>query len=75
MTEAVGGLSRRQVLGGMVGAAAVGAVFTGLDAAGTSTVSGSALAGDADIDLGPVTRPLCSADWAAVCWQTPPTSV
>ncbi len=68
-------VSRRQVLGGMaVGVAAVGAVVAGLDSA-AGTVAGVALGVDADVALNPVTRPLCSADWAAVCFQTPSTSL
>lgn len=63
-------VSRRQVLGGMaVGAAAVGAVVSGLDSAGRAIAG---VAAPADVTSAhPVTRPLCSADWAAVCWQTP----
>lgn len=69
-------LSRRQVLGGMaVGVAAVGAAVAGLDPVGSTVAGVASPAGDTDMALNPVTRPLCSADWAAVCFQTPSTSL
>ena len=75
MTETDKGLSRRQVLGGVVGVAAAGAIFGGLAAKESAIVPGIAAADEADILQGPPVRPICAADWAAACWWTPPTSV
>lgn len=71
MTESDAGLSRRQVLSGMAGVAAAGAIFGGFGATDNTIVTGNATVAEPDIVPGPTVRPICAADWAAACWWKP----